>query len=48
MGEELMFNCTGEGDEDILEGDTGPTLLVRRMCLMLCANEDEWLRKNIF
>ena len=29
MGEELVFDGIDEGDEEILEGDTGPTLVVR-------------------
>ena len=48
MGEELVFDGTDEGDEEILEGDTGPTLVVRHMCLMPHVNEDEWLCNNIF
>ena len=48
MGEEPVFDGTDEGDEEILEGDTGPALVVRRMCLTPHANEDEWLRNNIF
>ena len=42
MGEEPTFDGIDKGDE-ILEGDTGPTLVVRRMFLMPRANEDEWL-----
>ena len=48
VGEEPVFDGTGEGDEEILEGDMGPALMVRRMCLTPRANEDEWLRNNIF
>ena len=48
MGEELVFDGTDEGDEEILEGDTGPTLVVRHICLTPRANEDEWLHNNIF
>ena len=47
MAEEPMFYGTEEGDEEILEGDTGATLVVRRMCLTPHANEDEWLY-NVF
>ena len=42
-----MFDGTDEGDEEILEGDTGPVLAVRRMCLTTRANEDEWLRNIV-
>ena len=48
MGEELVFDGTDEGDEEILEGDMGLALVVRHMCLMPRGNEDEWLRNNIF
>ena len=40
-GEELVFDGIDERDEEIFEGDTGPTLVVRHMCLTLQANEDE-------
>ena len=29
MGEEPMFDGTDEGDEEVCEGDMGPTLVVR-------------------
>ena len=45
--EEPVFDDTDEADEEI-EGDTGSTLVVRRMCLTPRANEDEWLHNNIF
>ena len=48
VGEELVFDGTNEKDEEILEGDTGPPLVVRCMCLTPRVNEDEWLRNNIF
>ena len=48
LGEESVFDGTEEGDEEILEGDTGLALVVRHMCLTPRANEDEWLRNNIF
>ena len=48
VGEELVFDGTDEGDEEVLEGDTGPALVVRQMCLTPCANGDEWLCNNIF
>ena len=48
IGEELVFDGTNEGDVEILEGDTGPALVVRRMCLTPHANGDEWLCNNIF
>ena len=48
MGKELVFDGIDEGDEEILEGDMGPTLVVRHMCLIPCANKDEWLHNNIF
>ena len=35
-------------DEEVLEGETGLELVVRRMCLKPRANEDEWLCNNIF
>ena len=41
VGEEPVFDGTDEGDEEILEGDMGPALVVRRMCLTLRANENE-------
>ena len=47
VGEELVFDGADEGNVEILEGDIGSILVVRRMCLTLRANEDEWLR-NIF
>ena len=43
-----MFDGTDSGDEEILECDTGPILIVRRICLTLRANGDEWLDNNIF
>ena len=48
MGEEPAFDDTKEEDEEVLEGDTGPTLVVRKMCLTPRANEDDWLGNNIF
>ena len=47
-GEEPVFDGTNEGDEKVLEGDTGTALVVRWMCLTPHANRDEWLRNNIF
>ena len=41
VGEEPVFDGTYEGDEEVLEGDTGPTLVVRWMCLTPRTNEDE-------
>ena len=43
-----MFDGTDEGDEEVLESDTGPTLVVRQMCLTPRANRYEWLCNNIF
>ena len=48
VGEEPVFDDNDEGDVEILEGDTGPALVVRRMCLASHGNRDEWLRNNIF
>ena len=48
VGDEPVFDGTNEGDVEILEGDTGPALVVRRMCLISHANRDEWLHNNIF
>ena len=48
VGEEPVFDGTNDGDVEILEGDTGPVLVVRCMCLASYANEDEWLCNNIF
>ena len=48
MGEEPVFDGTDMANKEILEGDTGPVLVVRRMCLTPCANRDEWLHNNIF
>ncbi|XP_039145535.1 uncharacterized protein LOC120282750 [Dioscorea cayenensis subsp. rotundata] len=38
----------GDLDEEIVEGDVGTTLVVRRSCLTPRATEDDWLRTNIF
>ena len=35
VGEEPVFNSINKQDEDILERDTGPTLVVKQMCLHL-------------
>ena len=35
MGEEPVFDGTDQGDEEVLEGDMCPTLVVRQMCLTL-------------
>ena len=43
-----MFDDAGEDDEEVLEGVTGPTFVVRRMCLTPRANKDEWLHNKIF
>ncbi|KAJ8619599.1 hypothetical protein MRB53_028128 [Persea americana] len=40
VGEEPAFDDTP--DEEILEGDTGPLLIVRRTCLTPWAKGDEW------
>ena len=48
VGEEPVFDGTGEGDKEILESDTCPKLVIRRICLTPRANEDEWLHNNIF
>ena len=48
MGEEPLFNGTNEGDEEVLEGDTGLAMVVRLKCLTPRANKDEWLCNNIF
>ena len=48
MGEETVFDGTNKRDDEVLEGDTGLALVVRRMCLTPRANGDEWLRNNIF
>ena len=48
VGEEPMFDGTDKGDEEVLEGDTSLTLVVRQMCLTPRANGDEWLCNNIF
>ena len=48
MGEEPMFEGIDEGDEEVLEGDTSPTLAVRRICVSLHENGDEQLHNNIF
>ena len=41
VGEELVFDGTDTGDEEILEGDIGPVLFVHRMCLTPHASRDE-------
>ena len=48
MGEEPVFDGIDEGDVEILEGDTSPELVVRRMYLTPRAKKDEWLCNNIF
>ena len=48
VGEQPMFDGTDEGNEKVLEGDTGPALVVIQICLTPRANRDEWLRNNIF
>ena len=41
VGEKPMFDGTDKGDMEILEGDTGPALVVRNMCLAPRVNRDE-------
>ena len=41
VGEDLVFDGTDDGDEEVFDGDMGPTLVVRRMCLTPRANGDE-------
>ena len=41
VGEEPMFDGTDEGDEEVCEGDMGPTLVVRQICLTPRTNEDK-------
>ena len=41
VGEESVFDGTNEGDKEVLKGDTGLTLVVRRMCLTTRTNGDE-------
>ena len=48
VGEQPIFDDTKEADEEVLKGNTGPTLVMSRMCLTPHANEDEWLCNNIF
>ena len=36
------------GGEKILEGDTGPVLVIHRIYLTPPANRDEWLHNKIF
>ena len=36
-----MFDGTDKGDKEVLEGDTGPALVVQLMCLTRHAKEDE-------
>ena len=43
-----MFDGTDEGDDEVLEGDMGPALVVQWMCLTFHVNGDEWLSSNIF
>ena len=35
-------------DEELVTGDVGTALVVRRSCLTLKAVDDDWLRSNIF
>ena len=48
VGDEPVFDGTNEGDEEVPEGDTITTLVVKRACLTPRANGAEWLRNNIF
>ena len=48
VDEDPVFDGTDKGNEEVLEGDTGPALVIRRMCLTPCANGDEWLCNNVF
>ena len=48
VGREPVFDGTDEGDEEVFEGDIGPALVVRRMCLTPRTNGDKWLGNNIF
>ena len=38
----------GMGEEELVEGDVGTSLVIRRACLTPRATGDEWLRNNIF
>ena len=48
VGEEPVFDDVGKEDVEVLEGDVGPALVVRRTCLTPRANDDKWQRNNIF
>ena len=48
VGEEPIFDGIDVGDEEILEGDTSPVLVVRQIYLTPLSNGDEWLHNNIF
>ncbi|KAK0607137.1 hypothetical protein LWI29_010007 [Acer saccharum] len=43
------FSCGETGpEEEHLEGDCGPLLVVRRSCLAPRSSDDDWLRNNMF
>lgn len=49
--EEPRYDDDGENDEDaidILQGDTGLNLVLRRNCLLPRATHESWLRTNLF
>ncbi|PKI45896.1 hypothetical protein CRG98_033695 [Punica granatum] len=46
--EDPVFDSEGVIDEEVVTGDTGTTLVVRRSCLMPKVADDNWLRHNIF
>ena len=48
VGEEPVFDGIDEGNEEVLEGDASPALVVRWMCLTPRANGDKRLCNNIF
>ena len=48
IGEEAEFDDELMAEEDQVEGDSGPLLVVRRTFLTPRAEESDWLRNNVF
>ncbi|PKI66245.1 hypothetical protein CRG98_013326 [Punica granatum] len=46
--EDPIFDCEKVVDKEVVTGDTGTTLVVRRSCLTPKVADDNWLRHNIF
>lgn len=47
--QEPQFDATGEDEEQLVQGDDGPLLVIRRACFTPRKGDDnDWLRNNIF